>query len=256
LQSTYTFHSSLPLGDLIYAMAGIREVCRKYKAKAIIYIGINREWNMAEGIHRKGGITITEKDFEMLRPLLMSQPYIEDVIRHTDESVTVHLDDVMRHQWLNIPYGYIPRWWFYLYPDMACDLSKPWLELDDQMGEMILINRSARYHNPNIDYSFLEEYRHKLLFVGLDDEWKSFCKSFVAIRHYKVQDFLELAIAINSCQLFIGNQSFCFALAEALKVPRILEVFAPLPNVIPTGENARDFYQTDALKYYVEELLG
>ena len=42
--------------------------------------------------------------------------------------------------------------------------------------------------------------------------------------------------------LFIGNLSFGYALAEALKVPRLLESGPNFPLVYPNGENAYDFY--------------
>jgi ADP-heptose:LPS heptosyltransferase len=46
-----------------------------------------------------------------------------------------------------------------------------------------------------------------------------------------------MARVIRSARFFIGNQSFPFALAEALKVPRILEVCPQTPDVIPTGDH-------------------
>ena len=41
---------------------------------------------------------------------------------------------------------------------------------------------------------------------------------------------------------FIGNLSFGYALAEAIKVPRLLESGPNFPLVYPNGENAYDFY--------------
>jgi ADP-heptose:LPS heptosyltransferase len=63
--------------------------------------------------------------------------------------------------------------------------------------------------------------------------------------HYaECSDFLQLARVVKSARLFIGNQSFPYALAEALKVPRILEVCPLYPVVTPTGDNAGEaFFQ-------------
>jgi hypothetical protein len=39
-----------------------------------------------------------------------------------------------------------------------------------------------------------------------------------------------------------------------MKVPRILEVFPLMPNVIPIGEKAYDFYHQGAVEYYFKLL--
>ena len=47
-----------------------------------------------------------------------------------------------------------------------------------------------------------------------------------------VLNALDLAQTIAGCKFFIGNQSFSFAVAEAIKVKRVLEVCYETPNVI------------------------
>ena len=48
----------------------------------------------------------------------------------------------------------------------------------------------------------------------------------------------------------------CYQIAEALKIPRILEIFPRMPNIIPMGEDAYDFYAQSALEYYFSLLLN
>jgi hypothetical protein len=60
-----------------------------------------------------------------------------------------------------------------------------------------------------------------------------------------------MAQIISSCKLFIGNQSSSYAIAEQLKVPRLLEVFNQCPNVIPIGGEGYGYYTTENLKYYL-----
>lgn len=48
-------------------------------------------------------------------------------------------------------------------------------------------------------------------------------------------DALELARLIASARFFIGSPSLPFAIAEGLKVPRLVDVFAPMPNAVPLG---------------------
>jgi len=52
----------------------------------------------------------------------------------------------------------------------------------------------------------------------------------------------------------LGNQSFCYQLAESMKIPRLLELSPVLPNVIPNGKDGYDFYHQQALEYYLEKL--
>ena len=62
---------------------------------------------------------------------------------------------------------------------------------------------------------------------------------------------MELAEIINNSKFFIGNLSFGYALAEALKVPRLLESGPNFPLVYPNGQNAYDFY----FQYHFEKLV-
>lgn len=215
---------------------------------------------MAPEIMRRGGITLLQEDLNRIKPLLMALDYIEDVRPYNNEKVAVNLDEIMmnpRAKEINIPYGDLPRWYSLTWPDMASDLSKPWIELDDRVHlvnqDKIIVSRSARSHNPNISYKFLEQYADRILFIGHEDEHRSFCNYF-PVTHYKVNDFLEMAFLIKSAKFFVGNQSFPFALAEAMKVPRVLEIYSPLPHINPAGENAFSYYYQGAFEYYVTKL--
>ena len=54
----------------------------------------------------------------------------------------------------------------------------------------------------------------------------------------------------------MGNASVCYQIAEALKVPRILETFPMMPNVVPMGKDGYDFYAQSACEYYFDKLLN
>jgi len=51
-----------------------------------------------------------------------------------------------------------------------------------------------------------------------------------------------MAQIIKGCKLLVGNLSLGFALAEAIKVPRLLESGPNFPLVYPNGEDGYDFY--------------
>lgn len=284
----FKFKFSLLPGDLIYALAGVKHACERYRCKAIIYLGLNIQWPMSDHVKigRLIGCTLTGESMAMIKPLLEAQPYIESVqsweqarpeeyaewgnffkvprtqpeILEWYKSNMRDVVDLDKHHLLpvNIPMGNIARWNFYTYPDLACDLSEHWL--DTVMNPMmppntIIINRTARYQNKAISYSFLKPLEPRLLFAGTDEEYDAFRFDHnVNLPRLVVNNFLELAVAINSCAFFIGNQSLCFALAEALKVPRILEVYTDMPNVIPCGQKAYDFYFNSCFETYVNEL--
>lgn len=287
MQKSTPFKFSLLPGDLINALPGIKTSCEQMSTKAVIYLGLNIEWRMLPEISqgRESCITLTEKTMEMLRPLLVSQSYIAGV-ESLEEKFPEHyhawcqafqtsgdfktaaawyrqpqdMVDLDKHHLVPIgmPYGNIYRWQFYTYPDMACDLSKPWLHIepnDSIPPETILINRTERCQNTTIDYSFLTQYKERLLFVGLESEWIKFKEDTrIDLPLFTAKDFLELAQLIASCSFFIGNQSLCFSIAEALKIPRVLEVCPYLNNVIPCGEHAYDFWHQQCLEYYVQLL--
>ncbi len=98
---------------------------------------------------------------------------------------------------------------------------------------------------------FLKEHQDRIVFAGLENERDLFCRTWdLDIPRLEVDDFYQLAAWIKGCKFFLGNQSFCFQLAEAMKVNRILELFPMMPNVIPVGNGGYDFYHQGSLDYY------
>jgi hypothetical protein len=75
------------------------------------------------------------------------------------------------------------------------------------------------------------------------------------LKHIKVLNALDLAQTIAGCKFFIGNQSFSFAVAEAIKVKRVLEVCYETPNVIPEGQNGYDFCFQPQFEKIVMDLI-
>lgn len=281
----YRFKFSQFPGDLINFLPGIKHVCERDNKRAILILGLDINWQSVGQLTRKSPATISHQMFESLKPLLLSQSYIAQVLsweefapdtyklwcdffkilRTPKEMIEFHnlhfshtfvdLDKIYLTP-TNIPFGNIHRWPWYCYPDMACDLSKPWLEVepDDSLQDTIIVNRTLRARNDSINYRFLKG--SPVIFVGHVDEFERFGieNELPDLIYLETRNLLELAIAIRSCKFFIGNQSLCFALAEAMKVPRILETCSYLPNVIPCGEKAYDFYFQSVLEYYFNEL--
>ena len=75
------------------------------------------------------------------------------------------------------------------------------------------------------------------MFVGTEDEHNEFglVTGLKDVRWYGRTSVLGLVEVIAGAKVFIGNQSFPYSLAEAMKVPRVLEVFMDALNSLPHG---------------------
>jgi hypothetical protein len=148
----------------------------------------------------------------------------------------------------------IARWCSYI-TGVTPQLWKSWLtvDADQSYANTIIVARSERYRNSFVDYSFLKNYDN-LVFIGVEAEYEDMRKAIPDIKWVQVDNFLQLARIIAGCKLFIGNQSFPFSIAEALKVPRILEIYYHTANVIPEGPNAHDFFFQDHFEALAKEL--
>lgn len=206
---------------------------------------------------------LTRQTYEMAKPLIEAQPWCNSVQLYTGQPIDVDLDKTQLDPEFNMPvmpYGSISHWYRFLFPMMAGDYSLPWIEVEGTpplpLQDCLLINRTARYRNESIDYSFLKVYSDRMYFIGLPDECIRFNQETgLSVEYLRVRDFYSLAAVIKSCRVFLGNQSMCFALAEAMKVPRILEVCLFAPNVIPEGPNGEDFVYGFAAEHYVKRAM-
>jgi hypothetical protein len=62
-----------------------------------------------------------------------------------------------------------------------------------------------------------------------------------------------LATIVSSCKAFIGNQSSTYAIAEQMKVKRLLEVCVHSPNVIPIN-NGFDYVTNQGFNFLLNTL--
>lgn len=263
------------IGDMISLIPAMRQYHRIFNVKVVLYLWLDRQAVYYIGATHPcvdaNGIMVmlNQKFFDLIRPLLLAQDFMEDVKVWEGEEIKLDFDR-LHEIVINKPYGSLNRWPFYLYPNLArgADLSKIWIDLPRERMDVprgtipyenkIIINRTERYYNPLIHYFFLKDYQDEIIFTGTKQEHWKFCKEWgLEVEHYEAPDFLELAQVIQKCKFFIGNQSACFQLAEGLKVPRILEICAGYPNVIPTGGECFDFQQQlgleDAFNYLMKK---
>lgn len=260
-----TFLSSGNSGDAIASLAAVREYYRKTGLKPTFYLRKDVEAFYYEGaVHpvkneeTGKNVMLNQKMIDMLIPLLKAQSYIDDAKTWGDEKIGCDLDQI-RETNVGMPGLSINRWYFYVYPDLACDLSKPWLEVPDSENDLangkIIITRTERYTNPNIDYSFLKPYEDELIFSGTMREYNIFCMTYdLNIRKLTVNNFLDLAQAIKQSRFHITNQTLANQISTGLVHPSILEICTFAPNCIPIGEDRYDFLAQKGLEYYFDLL--
>lgn len=243
-------------GDIIYSLPIIKQLSRLINKPHNILLKINEPLRLATGlVHPLKNVMLNEQTVKLMAPLLKNQTYINDCNVYADQHIHVNLS-LFRKSGIYLDRGNIARWNFYT-TGVTANLSEQWLFADPDLSyhNAIVIARSQRYQNPLISYSFLAVYSD-VVFLGVKAEYQDIKKQIPNIRYVEVNDFLEMASIIAGSKLFIGNQSFPYSLAEALKVPRILETYYSSPNVMPEGKNGYDFYFQKHFEFLVEELYN
>ena len=240
------------LGDIINSLPVIKELSKD--KNCILYI--QKEKPIPQHViskdHPFGSVYLSENSILKMLPLLKKQKYLEKVEIYENQNIDIDLN-FFRNLPINFNIDSV-RWYFHL---TGCfpDLSTNYLEVEQhsKFKDYLVIMRSLRRQNQFIDYSFLSGYKN-IVFIGLENEFNDLRKKIGNLEYYDSKDFLELAMIIMNSKLFIGNLSFGYALAEALKVPRLLESGPNFPLVYPNGNHAYDFYFQNHFEDLVKKL--
>ena len=225
-------------GDIISSLALIKKLSETHECN--LFININKKIPVQYLKHPAGNVYVNEKMYKMLEPLVKYQKYLKTVKVFNGESIDINFD-LFRDFPLNINFNQA-RWYFHI-TGVHADLSLPYLESTKHkdLNNKIIFHRTFRYRNNFINYNFLEDLKDSY-FIGTRDEYYDLQKSIKHLNFYECKDFLDMASIINSCKFFIGNSSIAFPIAEALKVPRILEASPEFPVLQISGLNGYDFY--------------
>lgn len=209
-----------------------------------------------------GNVTLNKRMFDLIKPLIESQEYIESFEEYDGQRVDIDFDAIRGRTFVNLPHGSIQSWLFYAFPDLEADISKPWIFLDPQRQQIeevtkgkVLINFTERYRNNqiNLEYYFLREYAPDLIFAGTPGEHFKFCNQWgLNIPLLETKDFLEVAYAIRGSRFLFCNQSWMWNCATALGTPRVLEVCNYAQNCLPFygDDNVGFFHQVGAGHYF------
>ena len=204
--------------------------------------------------HPFGEVYLSENSINKMMPLLKNQDYIKNVEVFNGQEIDIDLN-FFRELPLNFNIDSV-RWYFHI-TGVFPDLSKSYIDVleNNKFKNFIVIMRSLRRQNKYIDYSFLKSYKN-LVFLGLRNEYEHLRNLIPNLEYHDSKDFLELSSIIKNSKMFIGNLSFGYALAEALKVPRLLESGPNFPLVYPNGNHGYDFYFQSHFKDLVNKLLN
>lgn len=216
-----------------------------------------------------GELHLKYRHYEILRDLLIRQPCISNVFSFTQtrrhygrlENVVLSngkkVSNLDRYRYLE-EMGHSAGKVVHLAQHhldifgLEFDLSQPWVsEICPNSIASIVINRTLRHHDEEeIDWKLLEPYKEAIAFIGGKQEYKKFYR-ILPVQWHQCGNALEIAQVIKGSKLFVGNQSLCFALAEAMKHPRVLEVYYKRNNCQPQSSNGYTYLN----KTLIEEHL-
>lgn len=234
-----TFKHSGHLGDLFYALPLIKELSKTHQCTLLINTEV--EYDGYYHKHPAGKLMISKKLYEMAYPLLNSQEYLYKVEKLEDK----HQVDIDLDLFRKLPATkcfHSVRWYFQLV-GLQADLALPYFNVEPHstIKDKVVVVKTERAANPFTNYQFLKNYSD-ILFLGTKKEYDVFVKSVPNAAFYDAKDFLELAQIIKASRFYVSNQTMAYAIAEGLKVPRILEAYPDFPVIFPIGGKGKDVY--------------
>jgi len=205
-EEALTFAHAGDVGDLIYAMRSIKE-----KGGGILRLS-------SHGYARE---PMSKARIDSIKSLIEAQPYIYAIEPHDNTWVdfdfrpfrNIHkqhtnlLDD--QADWIGEPRG-------------LGDIEEPWLTVPAKRLYEVIVNRTPRYRGEKFPWPKLAAMKLDAAFIGLLEEHQEM-NTIWPMAYVETGDFMEAASLIAGSKWFIGNQSACYAIAEALKHPRIQE---------------------------------
>jgi hypothetical protein len=259
------FKHSGRLGDIVYALPLIQQMSLEAGESAELFIPSDTPSRLGRDVFHPGGDWMVSGSlFAFIEPLLAVQPYLRKV--HYVPAAKVpdsHIDlDQFKSSGINLKAGLIQGWYRKAF-GVAFPLEESWISLppalkpfDIEQKFDVLMGRTTRFCNTSINYSLLDQLG-RVGFIGLPFEYEDFVKrqGLVCLEYVPVTDALDLVRKMQTCRVYLGNQSVNFAIAEACKVTRALEAFEPVPNVCPIGGICIEYNKTDILAKFLSIVL-
>ena len=194
-------------------------------------------WSMDPNNRHAG--RMTQEDYELMRELMLHQPYITDFKPWNGEHIDYELENAALHLGMterprNFSNQHAKAQGIDLVYHQRQLQMDPWMECREVRkfpGRPIVIFRGPHYQEGNelvsptwkrmIDNGLCEQ----AVYVGLESEHAWFEETFKCfVPHYRTPDFMELARVIQGSELFISSMSSPSALALCLGKTMMLEI--------------------------------
>ena len=202
---------------------------------------------------------MTREDAEFMSPLLEYQPYINRVTIAENER-EVPQDAFILDKFRMNMYGIIGReirtWYYGVRENIPPgEFTRKVLSAPDfyDRRAKFAICFTQRYREAFDVEPVLREYKDDLVFVGLPEEHRDFCRECFDVDYKPVAHALDLLSFLQSCRGFIGNVSGTYAIAECAKIPRILCLARDNGNVRVYG-NGVEVKDPETLKTTIENM--
>lgn len=217
-----TFLHSGDLGDAIYAM------------HIVSALGGGQIFLVSRPVTK----AFTPERVAALKPLLMAQPYIVDVVDGEPLEPVTHDFSTFRqggHPFGNNLVELQARWVERRLTTKIPPVTGAWLSVPDvEYNGRVVVHRSARYQNANFPWKQLAaHYGDRMIAVGFPEEHQALERvTNRKIEFARTNDLLELAQLIAGAALFMGNQSSPLAVAIGLGVPVMQETCQHIPDCV------------------------
>lgn len=208
------FRHSGKLGDVVYSLPAIKAMGG---GRLLLSVTAGSDFGPSQG--------------EALRPLLELQPYIESVSFDQGGSCDHNLD---AFRYNNPGETNLADCHLQIFGLPSNHRDEQWLIVDEPNPTWpVLFARSRFHHGSEAMWpQMYQEHGHRAAFVGTEHEHACFELEVGKIPYQRTGDLLELARLIAGCELFVGNQSCPYAIAEGLKVRTVQETDPRSPNCI------------------------
>lgn len=229
------------LGDIIFSLWYIKELCQKLSDKANYHLQTNGKianptW--IEKTHLNSNVYLSTNQAQFIKPLLQTCQFINEVTIGDNVPKGANNFDALKTKNLNTFGGEMRDYcynFFYQNFTLPREYWKPVLNVkaNQKYKDKILFTLTERYVNALIDYKSLAPFKDELVFLGTEHQFIKFNQTYFQLaERIQPSTALEAAELIKGARGFVANQTGFFAIAEALKVPRIL-----LPcDVIKVGQ--------------------
>jgi len=187
-----------------------------------------------------------ENAYNDLKPIIERQEWLNSFKIYNGEKIDINLSSFRQSRYL-----YTTNWIEIYFNEFLDGIAPPseysWIEVgkDENLSNTLLVNRSLKPFTPKIN----EIYRNIInnnsdlekVFICFDEkQYENFNlkDDFKLLKVNTLYDFFE---KINSCKLFLGNQSGPMGWATSMNAPRIIELLARIDNIHYV--NDRKYYQ-------------